>query len=44
MGVGREIGGSFVPWWQKGNMKTLCHGGTKQKWDGKETTLGLCGY
>ncbi len=29
MGVGREIGGSFVPWWQKGNMEILCHDGRK---------------
>ena len=29
MGVGKEIGGSFVPWWQKGNMEILCHGGRK---------------
>jgi hypothetical protein len=29
MGVGREIGGSFVSWWQKGNMEILCHGGRK---------------
>ena len=29
MEVGREMGGSFVPWWQKVNMETLCHGGRK---------------
>lgn len=29
MGVDREIGGSFVSWWHKVNMETLCHGGTK---------------
>ena len=41
MGVGREIGGSFVPWWQKVRLGVLvpwwhevylgalCHGGIK---------------
>ena len=33
MGVGRENGGSFVPWWHKVNMETLCHGGIKHGWE-----------
>ncbi len=31
--MGRKNSGSFVPWWQKGRVKTLCHCGRKQGWE-----------